>query len=76
MPFYFSHWTDEIVEHLADNGVHQKVLGLIEAMLKSALSRLENSKAPNPTLAYLQRYAEAIGCRLAVSLERWSEPLA
>jgi len=21
MPFYFFHWTDEIVEHLADNGV-------------------------------------------------------
>ena len=31
---------------------------------KSALSRLENAKTPNPTLATLQRYAAAIGCRL------------
>ena len=37
---------------------------------KSALSRLENSKAPNPTLASLQRYAEAIGFELAISLNR------
>jgi DNA-binding Xre family transcriptional regulator len=36
---------------------------------KSALSRLENSKAPNPTLASLQRYAEALGRRLCVSVE-------
>jgi len=31
---------------------------------KSALSRLENSKAPNPTLVTLQRYATAIGMKL------------
>jgi predicted transcriptional regulator len=37
---------------------------------KSVLSRLENSKAPNPTLATLQRYASAIGLPLEVSLER------
>jgi len=36
---------------------------------KSVLSRLENSKAPNPTLATLQRYAEALGARVAFSLE-------
>jgi transcriptional regulator with XRE-family HTH domain len=36
---------------------------------KSALSRLENSNAPNPTLATLQRYAEALGKRLAVSVD-------
>jgi len=57
-------------------GVSLSELESRTGILKSALSRLENSKAPNPTLAYLQRYAEAIGCRLAVSLERWSEPLA
>jgi hypothetical protein len=39
-------------------------------ILKSALSRLENSKAPNPTLGYLQRYAEAIGYRLVVGLDK------
>lgn len=36
---------------------------------KSVLSRLENSKAPNPTLATLQRYAEALGARAVFSLE-------
>lgn len=36
---------------------------------KSAVSRLENSKAPNPTLATLQRYAAAVGKRLTVDVE-------
>jgi transcriptional regulator with XRE-family HTH domain len=35
---------------------------------RSALSRLENSKAPNPTLASLQRYAHALGKELVVSI--------
>ncbi len=35
---------------------------------KSALSRLENSKTPNPTLVTLQRYAAAIGMKLDHSL--------
>ncbi len=34
----------------------------------AALSRLENSKAPNPMLATLVRYAEAIGKRIDVSM--------
>ncbi len=38
-------------------------------MLKSALSRLENGKAPNLTLSDLQRYANTIECRLVVGLE-------
>jgi DNA-binding Xre family transcriptional regulator len=36
---------------------------------KSVLSRLENSKAPNPTLATLQRYCEALGKRVIFSIE-------
>ena len=36
---------------------------------KSVLSRLENSKAPNPTLATLQRYCEALGKRFEFSIE-------
>ncbi|MFV1969028.1 MAG: helix-turn-helix domain-containing protein [Pirellulaceae bacterium] len=36
---------------------------------KSVLSRLENSKAPNPTLATLQRYCDAIGKRVSFSIE-------
>ena len=42
-------------------------------ILKSALSRLENSQAPNPTLGYLQRYAEAIGYRLVICLDTMGE---
>ena len=36
---------------------------------KSVLSRLENSKAPNPTLATMQRYSEALGKRVTFSIE-------
>ncbi len=50
-------------------GVSLSELEARTGILKSALSRLENSKAPNPTLSYLQRYAEAIGCRLMLAVE-------
>jgi predicted transcriptional regulator len=36
---------------------------------RAALSRLENETEPNPTVATLTRYAEALGKRLVVSLE-------
>jgi hypothetical protein len=36
---------------------------------KAALSRLENGLQPNPTLATIQRYAEALGKRVAWRLE-------
>jgi ribosome-binding protein aMBF1 (putative translation factor) len=35
---------------------------------KSALSRLENSQSPNPTLATLRRYADAVGVDLQVTI--------
>lgn len=49
-------------------------LSLAEATLRSgidapALSRLENGLNPNPTLATLSRYAEALGKRIHWSLE-------
>ena len=34
-----------------------------------ALSRLERGKTPNPTLATLHKWAEALGCKLNVDLE-------
>ncbi|MGB7343710.1 MAG: helix-turn-helix transcriptional regulator [Pirellulaceae bacterium] len=37
---------------------------------KSALSRLENSQAPNPTLATLRWYTDAIGLNVVVSFEK------
>lgn len=41
---------------------------------KSALSRLENSPTPNPTVGTLQRYAAALGKQLHLSLDHqgWS----
>jgi ribosome-binding protein aMBF1 (putative translation factor) len=36
---------------------------------KGALSRLENGQQPNPTVNTLTRYADALGKRLALSLE-------
>ena len=36
---------------------------------RAALSRLENESEPNPTVATLTRYAEALGKRLVVSFE-------
>ncbi len=49
-------------------------LSLAEATVRSgidapALSRLENGLNPNPTLATLSRYAEALGKRIHWSLE-------
>ncbi|QDV54246.1 helix-turn-helix protein [Rosistilla oblonga] len=43
-------------------------------MQKSALSRLENSAAPNPMLSTLQRYAAAIGKRLDFAIESGCDP--
>jgi ribosome-binding protein aMBF1 (putative translation factor) len=56
-------------------GISLSELAARTGILKSALSRLENSKAPNPTLAYLQRYASAIDSRIVIALEpRTGEP--
>ena len=39
---------------------------------RSALSRLENNEDPNPTIATLERYAEAIGKQMVVLLSESS----
>ena len=58
----------DIVRRLRDAreaaGVSLSELESRTGILKSALSRLENSKAPNPTLATLQKYANAIGMQI------------
>lgn len=48
-------------------GVSLDELAARTGMPKSAVSRLENSANPNPTLATLRRYAEAIGKLVAVT---------
>lgn len=50
-------------------GVSLDTLESRTGIQKSALSRLENSKAPNPTLATLQRYATAIDRELIIALK-------
>ena len=40
----------------------------LTGMDRSALSKLETGQRPNPTLETLERYAEAVGKRLVVTL--------
>ncbi|MCG8649122.1 MAG: helix-turn-helix domain-containing protein, partial [Pirellulales bacterium] len=49
-------------------GISLSELEMRTGIQKSALSRLENSKSPNPTLATLRRYANAVGVELHVSI--------
>ncbi len=42
MPIYFFHWTDEIVEHLADNGVSHEDF---EAIVQDDLSEETTSRS-------------------------------
>lgn len=37
-------------------------------MDRSAISKLENGRRPNPTIETLSRYAEALGKRLVITL--------
>ena len=37
---------------------------------RATLSRIENGKVPNPTYSTLAAYAQALGCRVTVELER------
>ena len=39
-------------------------------MSREAISRMENDKAPNPTLKTLQRYALALGLELRLSVSK------
>ncbi len=42
LPYYFFHWTDEIVEHLADNGVAPEDF---EAVVQDARSERTKSRS-------------------------------
>jgi len=42
MPIYFFHWSDEIVEHLADNGVSPEEF---EAIVQDDLSEITHSRS-------------------------------
>ena len=43
-------------------------LTTLTGMDRSAISKLESGKRPNPTVETLVRYAEAVGKRLIVSI--------
>ena len=50
-------------------GVSLNDLEKMTGISKSSLSRLENSKAPNPTLLTLQRYAAVVGMAVVSKIE-------
>ena len=65
-------WSVDVLRQLREareaEGISLAEMEQRTGIRKSVLSRLENSMAPNPTLATLQRYAEAVGKRLDVSI--------
>lgn len=69
-------WASAIVRQLREireaAGVSLAEIEKRTGIRKSALSRLENSKAPNPTLATLRRYADAIGATVAITIDTTS----
>ena len=53
-----------------DKGLSLSDMEALTGMDRSALSKLETGQRPNPTIDTLTRYAEAVGRRLVVSLDR------
>jgi DNA-binding Xre family transcriptional regulator len=51
-------------------GITLQELGERTGIGKANLSRLENSRNPNPTVGTLARYAEALGKDLVITLDR------
>ena len=63
---------EQLLEQLkaarGEKGLSLADLTGLTGMDRSALSKLETGKRPNPTVETLVRYAEAVGKRLVVSL--------
>ena len=63
---------DELLKQLRvareEKGLSLSDLTEITGMDRSALSKLETGRRPNPTVETLVRYADAVGKRLVVSL--------
>ncbi len=62
---------DEFLKARAEAGITQEELAKRMGTTQSAIARLESGKAGHsPSLATLQKYARALGCRLEVHLKR------
>ncbi|MCK9228091.1 MAG: helix-turn-helix transcriptional regulator [Syntrophorhabdaceae bacterium] len=62
---------DEFLKARAVAGVTQEELAKRMGTTQSVIARLESGKGKHsPTLATLQKYARALGCRLEVHLTR------
>jgi transcriptional regulator with XRE-family HTH domain len=64
-------YVDEFLKARASAGMTQLQVAERMGTTQSAVARLESGKGKHsPSLATLQRYAQAIGCRLEVRLDR------
>ena len=62
---------DEFLKARAAAGITQEELAKRMGTTQSVIARLESGKGKHsPTLATLQKYARALGCRLEVHLTR------
>ncbi len=59
---------DQLLRARARAGLTQDAVAARMGTTKSAISRLEAAGRHSPSLGTLQRYAEAVGCRLHVRL--------
>lgn len=59
---------DQLLKARARAGLTQDAVAERMGTTKSAISRLEAAGKHTPSLATLQRYAEAVGCELRVKL--------
>lgn len=62
---------DEVLRARAEAGLTQAEVAARVGTTQSAIARLESAQARHsPSVATLQRYAEALGCRLEIRLVR------
>jgi DNA-binding XRE family transcriptional regulator len=61
--------TRELVAARARAGLSQAEVAAIMGTTQSTIARLESGKRP-PSLRTVQRYAQAVGCRAVVRIER------
>ena len=56
----------ELIDARIKAGLTQEAVAEVMGTTKSAVSRLEKTSRHSPSLSTLQRYADAVGCRLEI----------